>query len=135
MKHSLLQAVFVLHLVALCSSALSNHYYVMPVHSTESAYHGYQNGTCLTLNQLAQSNLTSAGETNLTLSFLPGEHVLTQSLAIHSFTHVQMRGMNESVVYFHGNGQIEISNSDKLKIEYLDFVQNQTIEPVRNYIS
>ena len=82
MKHSLLPA---LYLVALCGSALSELFYLKPVNSADSVCHGYQNGTCLTLNQLAQSNLTSAGGTNLTLSFLPGEHVLTQSLAIHSF--------------------------------------------------
>ena len=74
----------------------------MPVNSTDSACQDYQNGTCFTLEQLAQSNLTSAGGTNLTLSFLPGEHLLTQSLAIHNFTHVQMNGMSESMVSFYG---------------------------------
>ena len=69
----------------------------MPVNSTDSACQNYQNGTCLTLEQLAQSDLTSAGGTNLTLSFLPGEHLLTQSLAIHNFTRVQMNGMNISL--------------------------------------
>ena len=102
MEYRLLQAVLVLSLVALCSSALSKHYYIVPVNSTDSACQDYQNGTCFTLEQLAQSDLTSAGGTNLTLSFLPGEHLLTQSLAIHNFTHVQIIGTDESVVCFYG---------------------------------
>ena len=125
MKYRLLQAVLVLSLVALCSSALFKHYYIVPVNSTDSACQDYQNGTCLTLEQLAQSDLglTSAGRTNLTLSLLPGEHLLTQTLAIHNFTHVQMNGMSESMVSFYGRSRIEISHSDELNIENLDFVQ------------
>ena len=123
MKYRLLQTVLVLPLVALCSSALFKHYYIVPVNSTNSACQGYQNGICLTLKQLAQSDLTSAGGTNLTLSFLPGEHLLTQSLAIHNFTRVRMIGINESVINFHGNLKIEIAKSDKLSIKNLGFVQ------------
>ena len=122
MKCRLLQTVLVLSLVALCSSALSKHYYIVPVNSTDSACQDYQNGTCLTLEQLAQSNLTSTGGTNLTLSFLHGEHLLTQSLAVHNFTHVQIIGTDKSVVCFHGNSMIEISNSYKLIINYLYLV-------------
>ena len=124
MKYRLLQAVLVLSLVALCSSALSKHYHIVPVNSTDSACQDYHNGTCLTLEQLAQSDLTSAGGTNLTLSFLPGEHLLTQSLAIHNFTHVQLNGMSESIVGFHGRNRIEILHSDELNIENLDFFYN-----------
>ena len=128
MKYRLLQAVLVLSLVALCSSALSKHYYIVPVNSTDSACQDYQNGTCFTLEQLAQSDLTSAGGTNLTLSFLPGEHLLPQSLAIHNFTYVQMIGTNESVVCFHGKLKIEVAKCDKLSIKNLGFVQNVITE-------
>ena len=124
MKYRLLQVVLVLSLVALCSSALSKHYYIVSVISTDSACQDYQNGTCLILEQLAQSDLTSAGGTNLTLSFLPGEHLLTQSLAIHNFSHVQINGMSESMVSFHGRNRIEILHSDELNIENLDFVHH-----------
>ena len=126
MKNRTLQGlvILVLYLVALCSSALSKHYHIVPVNSTDSACRNYRNGTCLTLEQLAQSNLTSAGGTNLTLNFLPGEHLLTQSLAVHNFTRVQMIGMNESVVCFHGKFKIEIAQSDKLSIKNLGFAEN-----------
>ena len=116
--------ILVLSLEALCSSALSKHYHIVPINSTDSACQDYQNGTCLTLDQLAQSDLSSAGGTNLTLSFLPGEHLLTQSLAIHNFTHVQMNGTNGSIVCFHRKLKIEMAQSDKLIIENLDFIQN-----------
>ena len=122
MRCRLLPAVLALSVVALCSSALSKHYYVVPVNSIDSECQGYQNGTCLTLEQLAQSNLTSAGGTDLTLSFLPGEHLLMQSLAIYNFTHVQMNGVNKSVISFHGSSMIDISMNDKLIIKHLRFV-------------
>ena len=135
MEYRLLQAVLVLSLVALCSSALSKHYYIVPVNSTDSACQDYQNGTCLTLEQLAQSDLTSAGGTNLTLSFLPGEHLLAQSLAICNFSHIQMNGMSESMVSFHGRKRIEISHSDELSIEHLDFVHHMRQKPATNFAS
>ena len=134
MKYRLLQAVLVQFLVALCSSALSKHYYIVPINSTDSACQDYPNGTCFTLEQLAQSNLTSAGGTNLNLSFLPGEHLLMQSLVIYNFALIQVSGMNESVVSFHGTSRIEISKSDKLIIKYLHFVpksQNLSAAPLK----
>ena len=135
MEYRLLQAVLVLSLVALCSSALSKQYYIVPVNSTDSACQDYQNGTCLTLKQLAQSDLISAGGTNLTLNFLPGEHLLTQSLAICNFSHIQMNGMSESMVSFHGRKRIEISHSDELSIEHLDFVHHMRQKPATNFAS
>ena len=123
MKHRVLLVIFklLLFLVALCNSALSKHYHIVPVNSTDSACQDYQDKTCLTLEQLARSNQTSAGGTNLTLSFLPGEHLLTQSLAIHNFTHVQMNGMNESMVSFQGRARIEILHSNELHIKNMGF--------------
>ena len=131
MEHSVLLVLlkFLLSLVALCSSALSKHYYIVPVNSADSACQDYQNGTCLTLEQLAQSDLTSAGGTNLTLSFLPGEHLLTQSLAIRNCTHIHLNGMNESMVSFHGRKRIEISHSNELHIKNIAFVQHTVYKP------
>ena len=123
MKYSKLQAVFVLLQVALlCSTGLPKHYYIVPVNSTDSACNIYQNGTCLTLKQLAQSVLTSPDETNLTLNFLPGEHLLTHSLAIHNFRSIQLSGINESVISFHGEVMIKILDSNYLCIKNLYFV-------------
>ena len=121
MKHSLL--LVVLYLVALSSSALSKHYYIVPANSTDSACHDYQDGTCLTLRQLAQLNLTFIDRTNLTLRFLPGEHLLTKSLTIHNITHVQIDGTNESVVRFQVGKRIEVLQCEQLHIDGVAFVQ------------
>ena len=125
MKYSciLLLVVLVLHLVGLCNSSLSKHYYIVPVNSTDTTCREFQKGTCLTLEQLAQLNLTFVDKTNLTLSFLPGEHFLTQSLTIHSLTQLQIIGMNEPVVRFHGGKRIEISQCEQLYINGIVFIQ------------
>ena len=95
----------------------------MPVDSTSLCY-DYRNGACFTLEQLVQTlNLLSGGG-NLTLSFLPGDHVLTEQLLIRNFSHVQITGQNKSttVVGFHSNGAIRFVSLTKLSIEHLGFV-------------
>ncbi len=93
-------------LLTLATVTRSEHYHIVPVDSTDSC-HDYRNGTCFTLEQLVQTDLLSGGD-NLTLSFLPGDHVLTEQLLIRNFSHVQITGQNTSttVVGFHSNGAI-----------------------------
>ena len=62
-------------LIAIATATRSEHYHIVPVNSTDLC-NGYRNGTCFTLEQLVQTDLLSGGD-NLTLSFLPGDHVLT----------------------------------------------------------
>ncbi len=81
-------------LLTLATVTRSEHYNIVPVDSTDSC-HDYRNGTCFTLEQLVQTDLLS-GEDNLTLSFLPGDHVLTEHLLICNFSHVQITGQNTS---------------------------------------
>ena len=107
-------------LLTLATVTRSEHYHIVPVDSTDLC-HGYRNGTCFTLEQLVQTDLLSGGD-NLTLSFLPGDHVLTEQLLICNFSHVQITGQNTStaVVGFHSNGRfVSITN---LNIERLGFV-------------
>ena len=125
MRHCLLQVILALCLVSQCSSNLIKHYYIVSVNSADSTCQGYQNGTCLTLKQLAQSNLTSTGGTNFTLSFLPGNHLLVQSLAIRNLTHIQINGINKSIIEFHEDNKIEISHSVTLCINDIVFVRHQ----------
>ena len=64
-------------LLTLATVTRSEHYHiVMPVDSTDLC-HDYRNETCFTLEQFVQTDLLSGGD-NLTLSFLPGDHVLTE---------------------------------------------------------
>ena len=110
-------------LLILATVTRSEHYHIVPVDSTSLCY-DYRNGTCFTLEQLVQTlNLLSGGG-NLTLSFLPGNHVLTEQLLIRNFSHVEITGQNKSttVVGFHSNGAIRFVSLTKLSIEHLGFV-------------
>ncbi len=112
----------VLLLTLLATVTRSEHYHIVPVDSTDSC-RDYRNGTCFTLEQLVQTDLLSGGD-NLTLSFLPGDHVLTEQLLISKFSHVQIIGQNTStaVVGFHSNGAILFVSITELIIEGLGFI-------------
>ena len=105
-------------LLTLATVTSSEHYHIVPVDSTDLCHE-----TCFTLEQLVQTYLLSGGD-NLTLSFLPGDHVLTEQLLIRNFSHVQITGQNTSttVVGFHSNGAIRFVSITKLNIERLGFV-------------
>ncbi len=109
-------------LLTLAAVTRSEHYHIVPVDSTDLC-HDYQNGTCFTLKQLIQTDLLSGGN-NLTLSFLPGDHVLTEQLLIRNFSHMHLTSLNKSkaAVRFHSNGEIRFVNTRGLNIERLGFV-------------
>ena len=113
--------VFLLSLATITRSD-HEHYHIVPVGSIDLCYN-YRNGTCFTLKQLVQTDLLSGGD-NLTLSFLPGDHVLTEQLLIRNFSHVQITGQNTSttVIGFHSNGTICFDGTATLNIEHLGFV-------------
>ena len=119
-------------LLSLATVTRSEHYHIVPVDSTDLC-DGYGNGTCFTLEQLVQTDLLSDGD-NLTLSFLPGDHVLTEQLLIRNFSHVQITGQNTSttVVGFHSNGAIRFVSITKLNIERLGFV-GANVEPQNSH--
>ncbi|XP_064389191.1 uncharacterized protein LOC135337227 [Halichondria panicea] len=110
-------------LLTLATVTRSEHYHIVPVDSTDLCHDYYRNGTCFALEQLVQTNLLSDGD-NLTLSFLPGDHVLTEQLLIRNFSHVQITGQNTgtTVVGFHSNATILFVNNTELSIENLGFV-------------
>ena len=106
----------------------------MPVDSTDLCL-DYRNGTCFTLEQLAQTDLLSGGD-NLTLSFLPGDHVLTEQLFIRNFSHAHITSRNTStsttVVRFNSNGEICFVSITELYIEHLGFV-GAKVAPQNSY--
>ncbi len=108
-------------LLSLATVTRSEHYHIVPVNSTDLC-RDYRNGTCFTLEQLVQGDLLSGGD-NLTLSFLPGDHVLTEQLLICNFSHVYIIGQSTSttVVRFHINGAIHFVSAAELEIEHLGF--------------
>ncbi len=104
-------------LLILATVTRSENYHIVPVDSTDFCQN-YRNETCFTLEQLVQTDLLSGGD-NLTLSFLPGDHVLTDNLLIRNFSHVQITGQNTSttVVGFYSNGMILFVSISELNIE------------------
>ncbi len=109
-------------LLILATVTRSEHYHIVPVDSTDLCQ-DYRNGTCFALEQLVRSYLLSSGD-NLTLSFLPGDHMLTEQLLIRNFSHVHITGQNTSttVVGFHSNATLRFVSITELTIEHLGFV-------------
>ncbi|XP_064388815.1 uncharacterized protein LOC135336877 [Halichondria panicea] len=109
-------------LLTLAAVTRSEHYHIVPVDSTDLC-NDYRNGTCFTLEQLVQTDLLSGGD-NLTLSFLPGNHMLTEQLLIRNFSHVHITGQKKSttIVIFHSNGVIHFISITELSIDNLGFV-------------
>ncbi len=108
-------------LLTLSTVTRSEHYHIVPVNSTDSC-HDYRNGTCFTLEQLVQTDLLSGGD-NLTLSFLPGDHELTEQLLIRNFSYVHITSQNKStaVVRLYSS-VISVVGTTELSIENLGFV-------------
>ncbi len=108
-------------LLTLSTVTRSEHYHIVPVNSTDLC-HDYRNGTCFTLEQLVQTDLLSGGE-NLTLSFLPGDHELTEQLLIRNFSYVHITSQNKStaVVRLYSS-VISVVSIIELTIENLGFV-------------
>ena len=77
----------------LAGETTSRHYHIVPVNSTHLCQH-YQAGSCLTLDQLS-SRLNETGD--ITLSFLPGDHLLTWDLNISGANNVTFSNENHSL--------------------------------------
>ncbi len=105
-------------LLTLATVTRSEHYHIVPVDSTDLC-HDYQNGTCFTLEQLVQTALLSGGD-NLTLSFLPGDHILSEMLYICNFREVIIAGQN-ATISLNNSGRVQLSNISALSIEGLHF--------------
>ena len=69
------------------------HYHIVPVKSSHLCQH-YPAGSCLTLDQLS-SQLNETGD--ITLSFLPGDHLLTWDLSISGANNVTFSNENYSL--------------------------------------
>ena len=102
-------------LLTLATVTRSEHYHIVPVDSADSC-HDYKNGTYFTLEQLVQTALLSGGD-NLTLSFLPGDHLLSEMLYICNFREVTIAGQNATIK----TGRVLLSNISALSIEGLHF--------------
>ncbi|XP_064389949.1 uncharacterized protein LOC135337873 [Halichondria panicea] len=105
-------------LLTLATVTRSEHYHIVPVDLTDLC-NDYRNGTCFTLEQLVQTALLSGGD-NLSLSFLPGDHILREMLYIYNFREVIIAGQN-ATISLNSSGRVQLSNISALSIEGLHF--------------
>ena len=116
-----IQGLLLLLILANCISA--EHYHIVPNDSTSQCQR-YSAGTCFTLAEFA-SNINHLDLSNhLTLSFLPGEHLLTERLTINGPQNITLMGQNSSnssTIKCQGTSGFEFRDIQSLNIEYLEF--------------
>ena len=117
---------FSMLLIILVTSCISaEHYYIVPNYSTTQCQN-YTAGTCFTLEDFA-SNISHLDlSDHLTLSFLPGEHLLTERLTITGPQNITLTGQNSSnssmyTIKCQGTSGFEFIDIQSLNIEYLKF--------------
>ena len=124
--------IFLLLLVtlAIASYVSTEHFYIVPNDST-SQCQNYSAGTCFTLAEFA-SNSSYLEQDNLTLSFLPGQHVLTRRLTIIGSQNIGLTGGNSSnslsTIKCQGTSGFEFGYIQSLDIEYLEFTGCGNVE-------
>ena len=118
-------SILLLVLVTVTSCISVKHYHIVPNDST-SQCQDYSAGTCLTLAEFA-SNISHLDHDNqLTISFLPGEHLLTRRLTITGPQNIILNGQNSSnssmyTIKCQGTSGFEFIDIQSLSIEYLEF--------------
>ena len=116
-----IQGLLLLLILANCISA--EHYHIVPNDSTSQCQR-YSAGTCFTLAEFASNISHFDLNNNLTLRFLPGEHLLTKRLAIIGPQNITMTGQNSSnssIIKCQGTSGFEFGDIQSLNIEYLEF--------------
>ncbi|XP_064388895.1 uncharacterized protein LOC135336950 [Halichondria panicea] len=114
-----MHCTWVVLLLTLATVTRSEHYHIVSVDSTDSC-NDYQNRTCFTLEQLVQTDLLSGGD-KLTLSFLSGDHLLSEMLYICNFREVIIAGQNATINANTTGRAVYLSNIRALSIEGLNF--------------
>ena len=115
--------VLLLLLVTLASYVSAEHFYIVPNGST-SQCQNYSAGTCFTLAEF-DSNSNYHDQDNLTLSFLPGQHLLTRRLTITGPQNITVMGQNSSnslsTIKCQGTSGFDFGDIQSLNIEHLEF--------------
>ena len=121
-KRNLIHRFSMLLLILVPSCISAEHYHIVPNDST-SQCQNYSAGTCFTLPEFA-SNISHLDLSNhLTLSFLPGEHLLTERLTIDGPQNITLTGQNSSnsIIKCQGTSGFQFGDIQSLNIKYLEF--------------
>ena len=122
-KRNLIHRFSMLLLILVISCISAEHYHIVPNDST-SQCKNYSAGTCFTLAEFASNSSYLVLSNHLTLSFLPGEHLLTERLTLTGALNIILTGQNSSnssTIKCQGTSGFEFGDINSLKIEYLDF--------------
>ena len=115
--------IFLLLLVTLASYVSAEHFYIVANDYT-SQCQNYSTGTCFTLAEFASTS-SYLDQDNLTLSFLPGQHLLTRRLTIIGPKNITLTGQNSSnslsTIKCQGTSGFEFGDIQSLNIEHLEF--------------
>ena len=98
----------------------TTNWFIAPKGSSSECQH-YTTGTCFTLQQL-YSHLKGNKHTSITLTFLPGDHLLTWKMSFSKAKEVILRSEWKhlpGIIRLQGKGMIEISKTRMLTIERL----------------
>ena len=98
----------------------TTNWFIAPKGSSSECQH-YTTGTCFTLQQL-YSHLEGNKHTNITLTFLPGDHLLTWKMSFSHKKEVILKSEWKhlpGIIRLQGKGMIEISKTRMLTIERL----------------
>ena len=116
--------------VILASFVSAEHFYIVPNDSI-SQCQNYSAGTCFTLAEFA-SNSSYLEQDNLTLSFLPRQHLLTRRLTITGPQNIAVTGQNSSnslsTIKCQGTSGIEFEDIQSFNIVYLEFTGCGNVE-------
>ena len=122
-KRNLIHRFSMLLLILVTSCISAEHYHIVPNDSISQCQR-YSAGTCFTLAEFA-SNISHLDlNNNLTLSFLPGEHLLTKRLAVTGPQNITLTGQNSSnssAIKCQGTSGFQFGYIKSLNIEYLEF--------------
>ena len=101
----------------------AKHYHIVPNDSTSQCQR-YSAGSCFTPAEFASNISHIVLSNHLTLSFLPGEHLLTERLTITGPQSIKLMGQNSSnssTIKCQGTSGFEFGDIQSLNIEYLEF--------------
>ena len=121
-KRNLIHRFPTLLLILVTSCISAEHYNIVPNYSN-SQCQNFTAGTCFTLAEFA-SNITHLDLSNhLTLSFVPGEHLLTERLTVTGPRNITLTGQNStnsSTIKCQGTSGFEFGDIQTLNVNYLE---------------
>ena len=120
-------------MLILTSCICTEHYYIVP-NNPNGQCQSYSAGTCYTLDEFASNIRNLDLGNNLTLSFLPGKHLLTRRLLFNAPQNIALTGQPDSsnsskyTIKCQGTSGFEFGDIESLNIACLKFTGCGNVE-------